>query len=440
LRIRPGRNLVRAIGAVTALSLLTFVWPVMPWLLVAAIAPLAAVAVRDYRGLKERFRQLTIHRTLPAIARRDVPFQVVLQIGNGSSHPLVGRLRDLIPASAIPSFQTHDICFAPGETSLVRAEFRIPVRGRHEFGPVWIELDGTHALFEGQDSISAPGLIKVLPEGFASKDRLEQDEKAAAQLREKLKSARQRGVGTEFESLSEYRQGDDFRRIDWRTTARYRYPIVRRYQIERHRDVLILIDCGRLMGADTGQGSKLDCAIDAGLTLGRVVLESGDRCGLGLFDDHVLGYLPPVSGVRSLRWLSESVYDAETRWRESDFSSMFAEVQSRQTKRSLMIVISDIVDVETSRRFRSSLATLARRHVVLFAALRTPLLRSLVHVPVDSLLDGWRKVVSFRVLWERQQAIHSLKRSGVQILDVEPNQLTVPLINEFIALRQRNLL
>ena len=136
----------------------------------------------------------------------------------------------------------------------------------------------------------------------------------------------------------------------------------------------------------------------------------------------------------------DSVYNVQSRWAESDFGLMFATLQSRQTKRSLVVILSDIVDVETSTRFRTSLATLSRRHVVLFAGLQTPLLRQIVAEPVATLLDGSRKAVTFRVLRERDEALRSLKRSGVQVLDVEPSRLTVPLLNRFIELRQQNVL
>jgi uncharacterized protein (DUF58 family) len=247
-------------------------------------------------------------------------------------------------------------------------------------------------------------------------------------------------VGIEFESLAEYRLGDDPRRIDWRATARHCRPIVRRFQVEQHRDLMLVVDCGRLMGADVEKGTKLDCAVDAALMLGRLALESGDRCGLGVFDDRVLGYLPPVSGRHAMRTLTGCVYNLQSHWRESDFSLMFSALQTRQRKRSLVVILSDIVDAQTSGRFRSSLATLAHRHVVVFAALRTPLLASLVRAPVDTLLDGFRKTVAFRVLREREKAVHSIRRSGVHVLDVEPTELTVPLINQFVALRQQNIL
>jgi uncharacterized protein (DUF58 family) len=216
--------------------------------------------------------------------------------------------------------------------------------------------------------------------------------------------------------------------------------VVRRFLVERHRDIMIVIDCGRLMGTDAGRGTKLDCAIDSALMLCRTALNSGDRCGVALFDNQVLGYLPPVSGTKALRTLADSVYGIQSRWRESDFGLMFATLQLRQTKRSLIVILSDIVDADTSTRFRTSLMTLSRRHVVLFAGLQTPFLRETVAAPVTNLLDGARKAVSFRILREREEALHALRRGGVQVLDVEPSRLTVPLINRFIELRRQNVL
>jgi uncharacterized protein (DUF58 family) len=203
---------------------------------------------------------------------------------------------------------------------------------------------------------------------------------------------------------------------------------------------MLIIDCGRLMGADAVHGTKLDCAVDSALMLGRTVLEGGDRCGLGLFDDQVLGYLPPVSGSSAMRALTESACSVQSRWREADFTRMFATLQSRQSKRSLLVILSDIIDEATSTRFRASLGTLCRRHVVLFAALQTPLLRQYTRAPVGSMVDGTRHAVAFRLLREREVALQSLRHSGVHVVDVEPNELTIPLINRFIELRQGNLL
>jgi uncharacterized protein (DUF58 family) len=440
VKIRPGRNLVWTAAVLLALAPLSFFWPRAAWLPAAAFVPVAVAAVLDYRELREGFRGLTVKRSMPSAVGRDVPFRVELRIASSSARPLTGEIRDQAPAAAIPAFQTHPLRMPAGESQTVTVSFRVPVRGSHEFGPVWPRLRGRCGFLEGQQLVQCAARVKVLPEGFSSSEGLRHDERAELMLLDKVSRVRQTGVGTEFEMLADFRAGDDPRRIDWKTTARFRRPVVRRFQVERHRDVMIVIDCGRLMGAEAGRGTKLDCAVDSALMLCRTALESGDRCGLALFDDRVLGYLPPVSGARILPKLAESIYDIQPRWRESDFGLMFATLQSRQSKRSLLVILSDIVDVETSTRFRASLAGLSRRHVVLFAGLQTPLLREIVSAPVETILDGSRKAVTFRILREREEALHSLKRSGVQVLDVEPSRLTVPLINRFIELRRQNVL
>jgi uncharacterized protein (DUF58 family) len=210
--------------------------------------------------------------------------------------------------------------------------------------------------------------------------------------------------------------------------------------VERHRDVMIIIDSGRLMGTDVGRGTKLDYAVDAALNLARVALHSGDRCGIAAYDHRVRGFLPPVAGATALRSIVQCVYDLETQWHESDFTPMLAELRTRQSKRTFVIVISDLSDAETSQRLCASLQHLQRQHLVLFAALRAPLLERIVHEPVESTQAAARKAVVFRLLRDRGRALHALRHRGIHVVDVEPQQLTLPLINQFVELRQRNLL
>lgn len=440
LEVRPGRNLVWSVACVAVLALTTFVWaPVFGFLGVALLALLAASAW-DYRRVMAGSAKILVSREMPSVIGRDLPFDVVLTVMSEGGAAVRGQIRDVVPAECEPRLTIRDFDLDAGGCTSIRDELRIGTRGKHTFGPVWVRVEGPWRLIDGQRAVECAGSIRVLPETFASRDELVKDFGAELLLLDKITFARQQGAGTEFESLHPYRLGDDPRRIDWRATARHRFPIVRRHRIERHRDAVILIDCGRLMGAETDRGSKLDCAVDAGLNLARVALASGDRCGVGLFDDRVRGYLPPVSGVSSIRAISECVYDVTTQWRESDFTRMFAELQVRQAKRSLVVVISDVGDVETSRQFRAALVQLGRRHLVLFAALRTPLLGRIVQEEMHSLADGARKAVTFRLLRERLAALHALGRSGVYVVDVEPHELTLPLVNQFIELRQKNLL
>ena len=442
MTVRPGVNLVRAAAGLFVIAVCGLWLPSVALVAGVLVGLGAAVcSFLDFRRLRSQLSGIEVERQLPQVAGRDLTFQVSWTVNVKGDAPVRGALRDESPAAGQPRFCLHRFELSTDERSAVLEQsYRIPVRGEHRFGPVWIRVEGPTRFLDGQQSYDCPGIIRVLPEQYVSRDELVKDTGAEIALLDKIVYSRQHGTGNEFESLDEYRFGDDPRRIDWRTTARYGRPIVRRYQIERHRDVMIVIDCGRLMGTDSDRGSKLDCAVDSALLLSRVALQSGDRCGLGMFDDRVRGYLPPVAGAAAMNALADCVYDTQVAWRESDFTPMFATLQRRQAKRSLMVILSDVVDAETSELFRASLLRLQRRHVVLFAALRTPQLGRIIDEPVVRVLDGARKAVTFRLLREREQALHTLQRGGIHVVDVEPKQLTAPLINQFVELRQRNLL
>jgi uncharacterized protein (DUF58 family) len=437
---RPGRRLVVLAGLLMVLSLGVFFQAAFVVVPLASAVGLAVVAEIDRRKAANLLQQLSVRRSMPVIAARDRTFETVLHVENSGAHVAIADVRDVVPEHCIPAFSLHSCEIAAAHRQDVAISYRIPRRGRHSFGPVWIRVAGPLNLFEAQKPFDCPGSVRVLPETFASSEELVKDTGAQLQLLDKITRTRQHGSGTEFESLHAFRDGDDPRRIDWRATARMRQPIVRRFQVERHRDVVILIDSGRLMGSDTDRGSKLDCAVDAALNLARVALQSGDRCGLAVFDSEIRGFLPPVSGIRSLGNIVESVYDLQTRWNESDFTRVHAELQTRQAKRSLLVVLSDLSDAETSRLQCAALQQLSRRHLVLFAALKTPLLNDIIREPTDSVVDGAKKAVTFRLLRDRGRALHVLERAGVHVLDVEPQQVTLPLINQFVDLRRRNLL
>lgn len=435
---RPGRNLLR--GAV-ALALLAAA-PVLWWPLRAA-APLVllvlAVAVaRDVAVLRRTLGGVAVRRRMPSIVGRGVEFRVELELACGDAMPVssvAGSLRDVAPGGAQPGICIVPLQLRPGAMHTAGYSLRFPRRGKYTLGPVWIGLAAPFGMVEAQREFACAGEVRVFPEQIAGSDGLRKDVLSEKVLIDRAQETRQRGVGTEFESLSEYRAGDDPRRIDWHSSARYRKLVVRRFQVERHRDVMLVLDCGRTMGAAAGAGTKLDHAVNAALLLGWVALHWGDRCGIGVFDDRMRGYLPPTTGPRAFPVLTSQLYDLQSQLREPDFSEMFATLQRRQSKRCLVVVFSDAGDSDTSGRYFAALAQLSRRHKVLFVALRTPLLDETAgQQDIGTEIDAARKVVALRLLREREKSLHLLRRSGVTVLDTEPDKISVPLINHYTAL------
>lgn len=440
MNIRPGSGLIAVLTVCIGISLASFVWSWTVWLIPVLIAAALTEAGIEYRVSHRLIRTINVSRDMPQVSARGMKFTVGFTVTCENKSPIHGSIRDVIPAHSSSAYWYQLFTIDRNGISETAYEISMPKRGHYTFGPVWIRLKGRLNCIEIQRSFDCRSSIKIFPQGIAASGEIRKNISDEIRFMNESQRHRHHGEGTEFETLSPYREGDDIRRIDWRSSARQQQLMVRRFQVERHRDIMILVDCGRLMGTLLPQGSKLDYAVDSALMLSRIALENGDRCGAGLFDDQVVYFIPPRGGLQSHQIIIEGLYDAQSRWRETNFGTMFSTLQTRQHKRALVVIISDIIDNDTSVRFRTALASLSRRHIVIFAALRTPLLNELVYHKTDNMRDAASKAVSFRLMREREKGLYALKQGGVNVIDIEPNMLTAPLINKYIEIRRKNIL
>ena len=54
------------------------------------------------------------------------------------------------------------------------------------------------------------------------------------------------GRGREFEKLREYERGDGFDEINWKATAKRRFPVTKVFQLERSKEIYLALDTSRL--------------------------------------------------------------------------------------------------------------------------------------------------------------------------------------------------
>lgn len=440
MKYRPAQRVITIAWGTVIVALLAFAWPVLWWVLGILWSIVLVCGVLDYVSLRTEMREIQVRVKMPEVVGRGRLFHIHTTLTRTFQRPCACFVHHDVPIECDPNLQTAQKLWAGLEQWVIEKEVRFQDRGHFLFGDLWLRCLGKYSILEAQRTFHCENSLRVFPETYLDSERLLKDAGARIEILDKIVRTRQHGVGTEFESLTEYREGDDPRRIDWRSSSKHRRLIVRRHQIERYRDVVVVVDSGRLMAADHRGMTKLDAGIDAGLLISKVALAGGDRCGFGLFDVEVRGYVPPQSGKLALKAIQERVYDIQTRWMESDFSQMFATLQQRQPKRSLIVVISDILDMQTTERFRSSLQQLTKRHIVLFAALKTPLLHAVLAESPRDLEVAWRSTLAYRLLDQRDEALQSLRKAGVYVVDVPPEHLGPQLINEFLELRSRNLL
>ncbi len=430
----PARRLLLALavwtGAATSAVLVPALWPA----LAAALAALLALVAWD-AGLLRRAPALQAARILPPRAFVGQEAWIELELRHAGPAAVRASVLDELPrdvSAEEPRFD--DVSVSPGEGTRLRYAVRPQVRGDRGLGPVLAYarsplgfLRRRTATAPGQALRVQPDTARLLRSGALDPKRL------AAALG--LKPARRRGDGTEFESLRDYVIGDDPRRLDWAASARRGRPVVRVHQHERNHVVWIALDASRLMAARTGTRTKLDCAVEAALALALAALGARDRVGLAVFDRTLRAWVAPRSHRSGLGAFVDALRPVQPRPVEADYDALLRELATRQRQRALVVLLTDFVEAE-SARLAEPLAVLGRRHRLLLAALRDPLYAELEAPGAGGPpLALQRRIVLDDLLHERESALASLRRRGVETLDLFPEEITAPLLNRYLALR-----
>jgi uncharacterized protein (DUF58 family) len=253
------------------------------------------------------------------------------------------------------------------------------------------------------------------------------------------------GAGTEFSRLREYNTDDEFRRINWKATARRGKPIAAEYETERSQYIVSMIDTGRLMrppvdDPSTGVGhglAKLDYAINTALLLSYVATLKGDHVGLLTFADDVRTYLAPKRGKGQFYHMLEALYNIQFEPVEADYGQALAYLGVKHKRRSLVIMFTDLVTLDAAKPLIAHLARLAQRHLPLCVVISDPNITRLAAQPPRNSETVYQRAVAEMLLDERRVVLDTLNRSGVLTLDVPADKLTVSVINKYLELKGR---
>lgn len=317
-------------------------------------------------------------------------------------------------------------------------------RGRVQLGATQLRVRSRLASFELLRTLGQPQRLHVYP-NFAAVARyawLAGDRRLAAIG---IKTYPQRGLGTDFKQLAEYRAGDPIRHIDWKATLRQRKPIVRQFQDERDQCVLFLLDCGRRMRADEGAaghgGSHFDQALNALMLLSYVALKEGDEVGAITFG-HAPGQqrrFAPRKGSATLNALMARLYDVEPGTHHSDYLAAAEDLVRAHPKRALVIVLTNFRD-EDAAELTPALKLLRSRHLVLVASLRERVLRDLATQPILDERHAVEVAAAHLFAQARHDAFARATGHDALSVDVEPDALAVALVNRYHAVKRAGLL
>ncbi|MGI8803532.1 MAG: DUF58 domain-containing protein [Solirubrobacteraceae bacterium] len=247
------------------------------------------------------------------------------------------------------------------------------------------------------------------------------------------------GLGTEFESVRDYLPDDDVRQLNWRATARLGRPMSNQYRVERDREIICLIDSGRLMGTPLGDrvvvggGTRLDAALDAVTAVALVADELGDRCGAIAFDSGVRAELRPSR--RGGRRVIRALFDLEPTTRDSDFELACARVGA--SRRALVLLFTDLVDLAAARSLLAAAPLLTRRHAVVIVSAEDPDLRRASTRPPANRADAYETVAAVDVLETRLAVAAQLRRRGAEVIEAPPELMALRCVQAYLSAKAR---
>jgi uncharacterized protein (DUF58 family) len=255
-----------------------------------------------------------------------------------------------------------------------------------------------------------------------------------------MRQRKRMGMGTEFAELREYSTGDDPRLIDWKATARRSRPLIRVLEPEQEQTLIILLDRGRLMTAQVQGLKRFDWGLNATLSLALAGLNRGDRVGVGVFDRTIHTWMPPERGQNHLSKLIDRLTPIQPEFLEPDYLGAVTTLVSQQTRRALVVIITDIVDTTASAELLLAVGRMAPRYLPFCVALRDPQVDRQSHQFTSEPSATYARAVALDLLAQRQIAFSSLKRKGVLFLDAPANQISDRLVERYLQLKQRNQL
>ena len=435
----PSRQWLVGAAVLALVAPLALVWPAAAGLLPALdLAWLAAFLLDAARTPAPR--TLEIAREAPvafAVGRAAVVRYRWRHRGRGTlALEVRERLPDPLGGAEAP---TRTLAVPPGEGLDERLELTPVRRGPGTGGALAIRALGPLGLAWRQETVTLPWSATVypsVPDAALRALPLQLLRRREAGLR----AIRRPGEGRLFEGLREWVPGDETRIIDWKATARRGKPIARQYEDERRQQVLIVIDAGRLLTAEVHGVPRLEAVISAALQLARAAVEHDDNVGLMVFADTVQRYVAPARGRRALRAVLDGLAHAEGRLAESDYPAAFRHLATRNRKRALTVLFTDVIDRTASEALVAHAATLRPRHLPLAVTLRDPALEALAAARPTTAAGAFERAAAEELLGARDAALAEMRGRGIMVLDVPPSGAGDAVVTRYHQLKRRGLL
>ena len=437
-RVYPRKPLVWAVLAPGVFSVaLLFTPAVLPLILAVDGVVLLIVAI-DLATLPT-VGGFSVTRQTERISSLRKRHPVSLTVNNHAGRPRTVTVRDGVPEVLAARPEQCDVELAGRSRTTLQYVLHPERRGAFAISEVHLRVLSRWRFWQRLISYPLQNVIHVYPD---MKQLAEYAVLARTNRLSLLGVRRTRRIGQDhdFERLRDYTIDDNYKHIDWRATARRRKLTVKDFQSSQSQRIIFLLDCGRMMTNQAEGLSLLDHGLNAMLMLSYVALRQNDSVGLITFADAVHGFVPPRGGMNQMNRLLHASFDRSAKLVESRYDQAFRYLALHCRKRSLVVMITNVIDEVNANQIDRYLSNLVGRHLPLGVLLRDRQLFDAAEVEYPEGDRLWPAAAAAGILTWRHQVLTDLQSKGVLALDVFPEQMTAPLVNQYLEIKARHLL
>lgn len=349
------------------------------------------------------------------------------------------RVIDEIPHQFQVRNTSFDTLVRSGEKETLAYELRPVKRGEYAFGALHVYVTSPIGLVLRRFSFGEGKTVPVYPSYL----QMHQYQLLAIHNRLAdmgIKKIRKIGHNFEFEQIKEYVQGDDFRTINWKATARKAQLMVNQFQDEKSQQVYCIIDKGRVMRSPFDGLSLLDYAINASLVLSNVAIRKSDKAGVLTVSESSVQMVSADRKPTQMHRILEMLYAQKTRYLEPNYERLFSLVRHKITQRSLLILFTNFESVSAMRRNLSYFRSLATQHALVVVFFENTETQELLKKTAHSSEDIYIQTIAEKFAYEKQQIVAELKAYGIYAVLTSPKELTVNTINKYLELKARGII
>ncbi|MFS0673298.1 DUF58 domain-containing protein [Ornithinibacillus sp. 179-J 7C1 HS] len=381
--------------------------------------------------------QLVFKRNITKQLERGLPYEVAIEIENHATQNCHIVLIDGIPQSFRANFPLE--IEVPGSEK-VTATYDIvaPVRGLYPLEKLYARFTSSLGLWQKQTAVTIVDEVKVIPDLTETKKYLEDAQHYLMHEGMKVRK-RKSGVG-EFSQIRNYVVGDDPRKINWRQTAKLQAVMTNEFEPEHGKHVMLLIDCGRMMGAELKKSNRLEKALEASITVAAAALGNGDYVGVIAFSKQVSVFVPPDKGMAQLTKILDAVYNVKVDASESNYLQALNYLQAVQKKRSLILLFSDMQTFLQEDRTLFYFEGIKKRHLFLLITVQDELLVERAKTEINDVNQAMIKgVAQQQILYKKRQKA-KWEKQGFLMVEAKEERLATDAVSQYIQIMNQGLL